>query len=90
MEGGFPPQVIEVRQKIQNADAILVATPEHNYKISAALKNAYDWLSFTDNLEIAPPVKFIPAAIMACSLTGGEKAAEHMVRVFQYCKVKVM
>jgi chromate reductase len=37
------PSVVELKQRIREADAILFVTPEHNYSIPAALKNAIDW-----------------------------------------------
>lgn len=35
--------VIEFKQKILAADAILFATPEYNYSLPGGLKNAIDW-----------------------------------------------
>lgn len=40
-----PSPVIEFRRRILGADAILFATPEYNYSIPGALKNAIDWAS---------------------------------------------
>ena len=40
-----PPSVVEFKRRIRGADAILIVTPEHNYSIPAALKNAMDWAS---------------------------------------------
>jgi len=36
------PAVIRLKQKIREADAILIATPEYNYSIPGVLKNAID------------------------------------------------
>jgi chromate reductase len=38
-----PPEVRLFKQKIRQSDAILFATPEHNYTITAVLKNAIEW-----------------------------------------------
>ena len=39
-----PPEIIrEFKQKIKATDAILIASPEHNYSITAVLKNAIEW-----------------------------------------------
>src|SRR5438128_12527071 len=35
--------VKERKKKIRGADAILFATPEHDYSVTAVLKNAIDW-----------------------------------------------
>lgn len=40
-----PDTVLEFRQKILAADAILFATPEYNYSVPGGLKNAIDWAS---------------------------------------------
>jgi chromate reductase len=38
----MPEIVKEFKVKIRSADAILIATPEHNYSIPGVLKNAID------------------------------------------------
>ena len=38
-----PPEVRLFKQKIRDSDAILFATPEHNYTVTAVLKNAIEW-----------------------------------------------
>ena len=38
-----PNAVLEFKQKIMAADAILFATPEYNYSLPGGLKNAIDW-----------------------------------------------
>jgi chromate reductase len=42
---GTPLRVRELREAIAEADALLISTPEYNYSITAALKNAIDWAS---------------------------------------------
>src|SRR5437667_12344126 len=39
----MPPQVTEFKSKVKQADAILFAAPEHNYTITAGMKNAIEW-----------------------------------------------
>src|SRR3989442_4359061 len=43
LEHDMPEVVKEFKQKIRGAEAILIATPEHNYSITAVLKNAIEW-----------------------------------------------
>ncbi len=43
MDGDLPAIVRTFKQKIRNSDAILFATPEHNYSVTAVLKNAIEW-----------------------------------------------
>jgi chromate reductase, NAD(P)H dehydrogenase (quinone) len=40
-----PASVLELRERIEAADAILMVTPEYNGSISGVLKNAIDWAS---------------------------------------------
>jgi len=42
---GDPPAVEELKRKVAEADALLIATPEYNYSIPGVLKNAIDWVS---------------------------------------------
>jgi chromate reductase, NAD(P)H dehydrogenase (quinone) len=42
---GDPPSVDDLKRRIIVADALLVATPEYNYSVPGALKNAIDWVS---------------------------------------------
>jgi chromate reductase len=39
------PAVTELRDAITRADAVLIATPEHNSSVPGQLKNAIDWAS---------------------------------------------
>ncbi len=43
LELDLPEVVKELKKKIRRADAILISTPEHNYSITAVLKNAIEW-----------------------------------------------
>lgn len=47
---GFPESVETLRAAIEKADVILIASPEYNYSISGAIKNAIDWVSRGGNL----------------------------------------
>jgi chromate reductase len=44
-DGGTPLPVLELKQAIAAADAVLVATPEYNSSIPGQLKNVLDWVS---------------------------------------------
>lgn len=40
-----PPAVQDLRDRIHEADGLLIVTPEYNYGIPGVLKNALDWAS---------------------------------------------
>ncbi len=78
-----PERVKEFKAKIRLADAILIATPEHNYSIPGALKNAIDWASrpYGDNAFEGKPVAMMSASI---GMLGGARAQYHLRQVFVF------
>jgi NAD(P)H-dependent FMN reductase len=44
-ERGIPDAVIALKDRIANADGLLLVTPEYNSSMPGVLKNAIDWLS---------------------------------------------
>ena len=76
-----PPKVAEFKEKIRNADALLIATPEYNYSVPGVLKNALDWASrpYRDNVLANKKV-----AIMSASTGrfGGARAQYHLRQSF--------
>jgi chromate reductase, NAD(P)H dehydrogenase (quinone) len=44
-EQGFPPVVQRLKDRIAEADGLLIVTPEYNASMPGVLKNAIDWLS---------------------------------------------
>lgn len=62
--GETPAAVRALREAIQRADAVLVATPEYNSSMPGLLKNALDWASrpFPDNA-----LRDKPAAVVGAS-----------------------
>jgi chromate reductase len=77
----MPENVKEFKRKIKAANAILIATPEHNYSVPSVLKNAIDWASrpYEDNSFNDKPV-----AIMSAStgMLGGARAQYHLRQIF--------
>lgn len=71
-ESGFPHSVVELRQAVQAADALLVATPEYNYSIPGVLKNAWDWMSRPPDA----PINDMPLAIVGAGGRSGTIRAQ--------------
>jgi NAD(P)H-dependent FMN reductase len=66
-----PEKVVELKTRIQAADAILFVTAEYNYSIPGVLKNAIDWASRPRG---ASAIAGTPAAVLAAS--GSPRAAQ--------------
>ncbi len=81
LESNLPPAVKEFKNKINNADAFLIATPEYNYSVPGGLKNALDWGSrpYGENSFGDKPV-----AVMSAStgMLGGARAQYHLRQIF--------
>lgn len=80
LERDPPPAVREFKQKIRDSDAVLFATPEHNFTIPAALKNAIEWANRPpeDNSWDGKPAAIISAST---SLRGGARAQLHLRQI---------
>lgn len=72
-----PAKIVELKQKIRDADAILFATPEYNYSVPGVLKNAIDWASrpYGDNAWVGKPAAIMGASI---SFIGTARAQYHL------------
>ena len=83
LEKDMPRKVTELKSKIRDADAILIATPEYNYSVPGVLKNAIDFASrpYGDN-----PFEGKPVAIMSASIgmLGGARAQYHLRQMFVF------
>jgi chromate reductase, NAD(P)H dehydrogenase (quinone) len=65
LDAGMPEPVKRLRDQLAAADGVLIASPEYNFSVTPALKNAIDWAS-------RPPDQVWqdkPIAIFSC--TGG-------------------
>lgn len=60
---GTPDSVLHFRERMQGADALLIASPEYNLSVTGVLKNAIDWAS-RKGPEGKSPLDDKPVAIM--------------------------
>jgi chromate reductase, NAD(P)H dehydrogenase (quinone) len=83
LETQMPARVVEFKEKIRAADALLIASPEYNFSVSGVLKNALDWASRPkeDN-----PLQGKPVAIMSASTGrfGGARGQYHLRQSFVF------
>jgi chromate reductase len=84
-----PEPVRQLKEKIKEADAILISTPEYNYSVPGVLKNAIDWASrpYGDNSWEGKPV-----AIMSTSpgMFGGVRAQYHLRQSFVFLNMRAV
>lgn len=78
-----PAEVVELKRRIREADAILFVTPEYNYSVPGVLKNAIDWASrpYGDSAWSGKP-----AAIMGGSIgaIGTARAQFHLRQIMVF------
>lgn len=89
LEKDAPSIVLDFKKKIQEADAILIVTPEYNHSVPGVLKNAIDWAS-------RPPGQSVWAnkwtGIMGASAgnSGTYGAQQHLRLILSTLDVRVM
>lgn len=85
---GFPPAVIAMGHAIQQADAVVIVTPEYNYSVPGVLKNALDWLSRLPEM----PLSDKPVAIQTASpgMIGGARAQYHLRQILVFLNAQVI
>ena len=52
LEADLPAPVVALQEAVRQADAVLLVTPEYNRSFSAAIKNALDWGSRPDGVNV--------------------------------------
>lgn len=84
----FPQEATDMGAAIAGADAVVVVTPEYNFSIPGALKNALDWMS---RLPL-PPLKGKAIAIQSVSPgpLGGARAQYHLRQVLVSLDARVL
>ena len=78
-----PVAVAELKQKIREADAILICTPEYAFGIPGSLKNALDWTVGTGEF-VDKPVGLITAS------SQGEKGHSAMLLVLSAISARLI
>lgn len=89
---GFPLAVEDFRARIDAADALLIATPEYNWSITGALKNAIDWASRAHRVPggVSPLYGKPLAIIGAGGLAGSSRAQLHMRQIAAHANMHAL
>jgi chromate reductase len=73
---GIPAEVTAFADAIRSADGVIIVSPEYNWTIPGALKNAIDWVSRLKD----QPFKDKPVALQSCAggVLGGARMQYHL------------
>ena len=85
---GFPAAVEAMGAAILASDGVIVVSPEYNYSVPGALKNAIDWLSRLPST----PFKAKPVLIQSASpgALGGARMQYHLRQTFVFLDGRVL
>jgi len=86
-ENGFPAEVVALGDAVRKTDGVIVVTPEYNYSVPGALKNALDWMSRLPN----QPFVHKPVAIQTAATgpVGGARAQYHLRQIMVFLEALV-
>ena len=85
---GFPASVVEFRRLLEDADGLLIASPEYNYSVTGALKNALDWASRGGGES---PLNGKPAAILGAGGRFGTLRSQlHLREILSHNELRVV
>jgi chromate reductase len=79
---GPPAVAVELGNAIREADGVLIASPEYNYSIPGALKNAIDWVSRLPKQPLAGKPVLIQSVSMGA--VGGARMQHHLRQVLVF------
>ena len=85
---GFPPEALALKDALQAADGLLIATPEYNWGIPGYLKNAIDWASRPSS-DVRRVFGDLPVAVIGAGGGSGTRNAQAAwVPVFRYLRMR--
>ncbi|MEQ9814670.1 MAG: NADPH-dependent FMN reductase [Azospirillaceae bacterium] len=79
---GFPDDVMALGAAVREADGVIFVSPEYNFSIPGALKNAIDWISRLED----QPLRNKPVALQSASPSplGGARMQYHLRQVMVF------
>jgi chromate reductase, NAD(P)H dehydrogenase (quinone) len=88
-DSGIPEIVSGFKQKVRDADAIILAAPEYNGSVSGVLKDALDWAS---RPYAASSISGKPVAVLAAvsGRNGGRAVLNHLTLIIDYLDARLI
>ncbi len=85
LEAGKPSIILKFKDLIENADAVIIATPEYSHNIPAVLKNMFEWCTASGEFNDKP----VLALTYAPQSPRGEYAMKSLLFTLQTLKAQV-
>ncbi len=73
-----PQEVNALSEKIRQADGVIISTPEYDHTITASLKSALEWISYTSQALTDKPVLIVGASHGSL---GSSRAQAHLRQI---------
>lgn len=89
LEAEFPSTAQAFKDALKDADGLIIATPEHNRSIPAALKNALDWASRPWGQNSLPGKKVLVMGASSGPI-GTAPAQSHLKHILLYLDAHVV
>lgn len=80
-----PTAVAQYSEKISQADAVIIATPEYNHTIPAPLSSALEWIAYTSRALINKPTMIVGASLGSL---GSSRAQAHLRQILNAPELK--
>jgi chromate reductase len=76
---GIPDSAKTLKKRVEDAQVLIIATPEYNHSVSGALKNAIDWLTRDDSNSLAG--KYAVILGVSVGIYGTVRAQAHLRQI---------
>lgn len=88
LDHGFPAAVQSLRERIRQADGVVIASPEYNFSIPGVFKNVFDWISRGAD----QPLAHKPVALLSATTgpLGGARVQYDFRRVLLFMNAMVL
>ena len=84
LEAAPPAAVVDLRERMARADALLVVTPEYNRSYPAVLKNAFDWTSRPKHWGAGKPAAILGASGGPIGTFGAQQMTRLLLGVLDF------